>query len=33
MKQGITPVSRERVMREEDFIVSKTDAKDRKSVV
>jgi len=29
MKQGITPVSRERIMREEDFIVSKTDAKGR----
>ena len=29
MKANITPLSRERVMRDEDFIVSKTDAKGR----
>lgn len=29
MKKNITPLDRERVMREEDFIVSKTDAKGR----
>lgn len=29
MKRKITPLARERVMREEDFIVSKTDAKGR----
>lgn len=29
MKRNITPTARERVMREEDFIVSKTDAKGR----
>ncbi|MCG6966024.1 MAG: PAS domain-containing protein [Chromatiaceae bacterium] len=29
MKHRITPIDRERVMREEDFIVSKTDAKGR----
>jgi PAS domain S-box-containing protein len=29
MKRDITPTSRERVMRDEDFIVSKTDAKGR----
>lgn len=29
MKNKITPVNRERVMRDEDFIVSKTDAKGR----
>jgi PAS domain S-box-containing protein len=29
MKKNITPLNRERVMREDDFIVSKTDAKGR----
>ena len=29
MKREIEPLARERVMREEDFIVSKTDAKGR----
>ena len=29
MKRKITPVARERAMREEDFIVSKTDTKGR----
>jgi PAS domain S-box-containing protein len=29
MKRRITPIDRERVMRDEDFIVSKTDAKGR----